>query len=96
MDLEWEDQFKDLNLTMKPSEYWHRQCFATYQSDAIGLRLIDVLGADNIMWGNDFPHPDGIWPDSREFIDREMEGVPESVQRKVLCENARALYGFAG
>jgi predicted TIM-barrel fold metal-dependent hydrolase len=48
------------------------------------------------MWGNDFPHPDGVWPDSREFIDREMEGVPESVQRKVLCENARALYGFAG
>ena len=25
MDLEWEDQFKDLDLKMKPSEYWHRQ-----------------------------------------------------------------------
>lgn len=96
MDLEWEDQFKDLNLTMRPSEYWHRQCYATYQSDAVGLRLIDVLGEGNIMWGNDFPHPDGVWPDSQEFIAREMKGVPEAVQRKVLCDNAKALYGFEG
>jgi predicted TIM-barrel fold metal-dependent hydrolase len=29
MDLEWEDQFKDLDLKMKPSEYWRRQCYAT-------------------------------------------------------------------
>ena len=40
MDLEWEDQFKDIPLTMKPSEYWKRQCFATSQSAHIGLRLL--------------------------------------------------------
>ena len=57
MDLEWEDQFKDLTLTMKPSEYWRRQCHATYQSDPIGIRLIDILGEENVMWGSDFPHP---------------------------------------
>ena len=41
MDLEWEDQFKDLGLSMKPSDYWRRQCRATYQSDRIGIKLID-------------------------------------------------------
>ena len=95
MDLEWEDQFADLTLTMKPSEYWHRQCFATYQSDPIGLRLIDVLGEDNIMWGSDFPHPDGVWPDSQEFIEREFEGVATELKRKIICENAANLYGFS-
>ena len=35
--LEWEDQFKDLDLKMKPSEYWHRQCYATYQTDPVGI-----------------------------------------------------------
>ncbi|MDA1075517.1 MAG: amidohydrolase family protein [Proteobacteria bacterium] len=94
MDLEWEDQFKDLTLTMKPSDYWHRQCYATYQSDPIGIRLLDVLGEDNVMWGSDFPHPDGVWPDSREFIDREMTGVPESVRHKLICGNAKRLYRF--
>jgi len=94
MDLEWEDQFKDLTLTMKPSEYWHRQCYATYQSDPIGLRLLDILGEDNVMWGSDFPHPDGVWPDSRAFIEREMASVGPDVRRKVLCDNAASLYGF--
>ena len=94
MDLEWEDQFQDLELKMKPSEYWHRQCYATYQSDPIGVRLIDVLGEDNVMWGSDFPHPDGVWPDSQDFIAREMEGVAPSIQAKVLWQNAARLYGL--
>ena len=38
MDLEWEDQFQDLDLKMKPSEYWHRQFYATYQTDPVGIR----------------------------------------------------------
>ena len=95
MDLEWEDQFKDLTLTMKPSEYWRRQCYATYQSDPIGVRLLDILGEDNVMWGSDFPHPDGVWPDSKEFIERELGTVPAATRRKIICENAAALYGFA-
>ena len=94
MDLEWEDQFKDLTLKMKPSEYWHRQCYATYQSDSIGLRLLDILGEDNVMWGSDFPHPDGVWPDSRAFIEREMVSVAPEIRQKVLCDNAASLYGF--
>jgi predicted TIM-barrel fold metal-dependent hydrolase len=94
MDLEWEDQFKDLTLTMKPSEYWHRQCYATYQSDPVGIRLLDFLGDGNIMWGSDFPHPDGIWPDSDEFIARELGGLPPGARRKITCENAGRLYGF--
>lgn len=94
MDLEWEDQFKDLTLTSKPSEYWRRQCYATYQSDPIGIRLLDILGEDNVMWGSDFPHPDGVWPDSRKFIERELDGVPATVRRKIVCGNAGRLYGF--
>ena len=94
MDLEWEEQFKDLTLKMKPSEYWRRQCRATYQSDPVGIRLIDLLGEDTIMWGSDFPHPDGVWPDSQEFIERELAGVPDAIRRKLVCENAARLYGF--
>lgn len=94
MDLEWEDQFKDLELTMKPSEYWRRQCRATYQTDRIGIRLLDELGEDTVMWGSDFPHPDGVWPDSREFIARELGHLPAGVRRKIVCDNAAALYGF--
>jgi predicted TIM-barrel fold metal-dependent hydrolase len=94
MDAEWEDQFKDLSLTMPPSEYWRRQCWATYQTDPVGLKLLDELGADKIMWGSDFPHPDGVWPDSREYIAREMADLPAEIRRKIICDNAAGLYGF--
>jgi predicted TIM-barrel fold metal-dependent hydrolase len=95
MDAEWEDQFKDLSLKMPPSEYWKRQCRATYQTDPVGIKLIDEVGAENIMWGSDFPHPDGIWPDSRDYIQRELGGLPAGVRRKIVCENAAKLYGFS-
>jgi predicted TIM-barrel fold metal-dependent hydrolase len=92
MDVEWEDQFKDLDLKMKPSEYWHRQCYATYQTDRVGIKLIDDLGVDNVMWGSDFPHPDGIWPDSQDYLKRELGHVPEAVRRKITRDNAAKLY----
>ena len=40
MDFEWEDRFRDLGLTMKPSEYWRRQC---YYANSASLRRKDVL-----------------------------------------------------
>ena len=95
MDAEWEDQFKDLSLRIAPSGYWKRQCWATYQTDPVGVKLIDELGADKVMWGSDFPHPDGIWPDSQEYIQRELGPLPAGIRRKIVCENAAKLYGFA-
>jgi predicted TIM-barrel fold metal-dependent hydrolase len=95
MDAEWEDQFKDLPLAMAPSAYWHRQCWATYQTDPVGLKLLDVLGEDRVMWGSDFPHPDGVWPDSREVIAAELGHLPPATRRKVVCDNAARLYGFS-
>ena len=94
MDAEWEDQFKELDLKMPPSEYWRRQCYATYQSDPIGVKLLDELGEDNIMWGSDFPHPDGVWPDSQEYIQRELGHLPAATRKKIVCDNAAKLYRF--
>lgn len=94
MDMEWEDQFKDLDLKMKPSEYWHRQCYATYQTDPIGIKLLQELGEDNVMWGSDFPHPDGIWPDSRDFVARELGHLPPATRHKLVSATAARLYGL--
>ena len=58
------------------------------------MEMVSHLGEDNIMWGSDFPHPDGIWPDSQEFIEREMAHLPDIVRRKATYGNAANLYGF--
>lgn len=64
--------------------------------DPVGLRLIDLLGEDTIMWSSDFPHPDGVWPDSQAIIERELAAGPEATRRKLVCENAARAYGFSG
>ena len=92
-DFEWEDQFRDL-IPRPPSEYWREQMYATFQVDRIGLRLIDVIGEDTVMWGSDFPHPDGTFPDSLDLLAGQLEGVAADTQRKILCDNAARLYGF--
>ena len=55
MDFEFEDQYQDLKLKMKPSEYWRRQCRATFQYDRVGTKLIDEMGVETLMWGSDYP-----------------------------------------
>jgi predicted TIM-barrel fold metal-dependent hydrolase len=80
---------------MKPSEYWYRQMYATYQQDRTGIQLIKELGEDNIMWGSDFPHPDGVWPDSQTFIEEQLGHLPPTTRRKIVRDNAAKLYGFA-
>ena len=94
MDLEWEERLTHLELSMPPSDYWRRQMFATFQLDAAGLAQVDRIGAETLMWGNDFPHGDGVWPDSIEHIEKQFAGVDDAVRRKITFENAAALYGF--
>ena len=92
IDEQWEVQYRDLELKMKPSEYWKRQCKSTFQFDNVGLRLLDQFGEDTIMWGSDFPHRDGVWPDSQDYIQRQFSGLPDRIRQKVICDTAVELY----
>ena len=94
MDEEYEDRYHQLNLSMKPSELWRRQGYSTYQHEpSVGV-MIPLIGEDNIMWGSDYPHPDGIWPDSQKWIAEDLASVSPSVHWKIVCENAGKLYGL--
>jgi predicted TIM-barrel fold metal-dependent hydrolase len=94
MDFEWEDRFTDLGLKMKPSDYWRRQCKATFQFDRIGTKLIDDMGVETLMWGSDYPHGDGVWPDSTKYIAEQFGHLPSDVMHKMTCENAGRFYGL--
>jgi len=94
MDFEFEDQYHDLPLKLKPSEYWRRQCKATFQYDRVGTKLIDEMGVETLMWGSDYPHPDGVWPESAKYISEQFKHLPDDVTRKMTCENAGKFYGL--
>jgi predicted TIM-barrel fold metal-dependent hydrolase len=52
------------------------------------MRLRYDIGVDKIMWGNDFPHSAGDWPNSRRVIDDLFSGVPPDEKQKMLVDNA--------
>jgi predicted TIM-barrel fold metal-dependent hydrolase len=84
-----------LSLKMKPSEYWRRHFFVTPSSPRkyeIGMR--HEIGVTNLMLGTDYPHPEGTWPNTQDWIRATFDGVPESEARLILGENAVACYGL--
>ena len=94
MDHEYEDRFYHLNLSMTPREFWLRQGYSTYQKETIDPGMVPLMGEDNIIWGSDYPHPDGVWPDSLAIIDENLAGVSDKAREKITCLNAGKLYGF--
>jgi predicted TIM-barrel fold metal-dependent hydrolase len=94
MDFEWEDRFRDLGLTMRPSDYWRRQCKATFQFDRIGTKLVEDIGVETLMWGSDYPHGDGVWPESSKYIEEQFGELPRDLIDKITCENAGRFYGL--
>ena len=94
MDYEYQDQYREIKLKLLPSEYWRRQCRATFQFDRVGTKLIEDMGVETLMWGSDYPHPDGIWPDSSEYIEKQFGHLPAEVTYKITCENAGKFYGL--
>jgi len=46
------------------------------------------------MWGSDYPHGDGVWPESSKYIDEQFGHLPADVTHKITCENAGKFYGL--
>jgi predicted TIM-barrel fold metal-dependent hydrolase len=91
---EWWRAHGGLALRMPPSHYFRRQVWATFQTDHAGLRLLDLLGEGRVMWASDYPHADSTWPESQRAIDESFHGVPPRARARILCDNARELYGL--
>ena len=82
-------------ISLKPSEYWHRQGFSTFQKENVAGQLIPLVGEDSVIWGSDYPHHDGVWPDSLEVIEDNLRDLNNTqAKRKVIRDNAGKLYGF--
>ena len=83
-------------MSLRPSEYFHRNCYVNFWYEATGLALRDQIGVDNIMWEADFPHPTSTYPDSKKLVERCLEGIPDDECEKMLHGNALRLYGLDG
>lgn len=79
---------------MIPSDFFHRNVVLSFQEDAIGIRLRDVIGVDNMMWGSDYPHSESTFPQSRKILAEILAGVPADEQARIVGGNTARVYGF--
>jgi predicted TIM-barrel fold metal-dependent hydrolase len=84
----------DSPLLELPSYYFRRQIHGTFIEDRAGIRERHHIGLNCIMWSNDYPHSNSLWPHSQEVIADHFQGVPEEETYQIVCGNALALYGL--
>jgi predicted TIM-barrel fold metal-dependent hydrolase len=85
----WMQRYFDLKpLAKEPSAYFREHFYWGFIYDRIGVRMRYDVGVDKIMWGNDFPHSAGDWPNSKRVIADLFSAVPDDEKQKMLVDNA--------
>jgi predicted TIM-barrel fold metal-dependent hydrolase len=80
-------------LSMRPSEYFHRQCAVTCDPGDPTIPLaVDGLGAEKILFATDYPHFDSGAGAVNDFLSAATVG--EKRQRQILWDNTLEFYGF--
>ena len=84
-------------LKMKPSEYFKRQCWISFDTDESTLAFTansPLVGEDRIIWASDYPHPDAKYPGTvKELID-STASLTSVQQGRIYGANAGELYGL--
>ena len=82
-------------LTMLPSEYFDRNIkIGSSNTRRRELARRYEIGVGNIMWGNDFPHPEGTWPYTKRILGEAFHDIPVDETRQILGLNTAEFYGF--
>jgi predicted TIM-barrel fold metal-dependent hydrolase len=86
-----------------PSEYFKRQIYGCFWFERETADFaIERLGADNILYETDFPHPTSMSPGPATsalapnvYVEQVLGKLPEADRRKILHDNAARIYGLA-
>jgi predicted TIM-barrel fold metal-dependent hydrolase len=81
-------------LEHSPSHYWRSNCYATFMVDPVGLRMLDMIGADRIMWSSDYPHRESTFGYSSSAIEKVFEATSIENAQKILGKTAIDLFAM--
>jgi len=83
------------DLSLGPTEYFQRNCWigASFLRPHEG-KLRHEVGVDKLMWGSDYPHLEGTWPNTAKELNATFGNYPEEEVRGILGGVAAEVYGF--
>jgi hypothetical protein len=83
---EFNDWF-NVELKKEPSQYVLEHALFGMIGDAPIMQMGHMFPLDQLVWGSDFPHSVGTYPNSKEYIAKTFGGIEEGLRRKILVEN---------
>lgn len=91
----WAESYYGLEpLARPPSEYIKEHALWGFLRDPIGVELRHRVGVQNGIWGSDFRHSAGDWPNSQKVIEEIFAGVPDDERYAMLAGNAVDFFGL--
>jgi predicted TIM-barrel fold metal-dependent hydrolase len=74
-----------------PREVFHRNVWVNpFWEDSV-TGLVDLIGADRVCFGSDYPHPEGL--DDPVAWRHELDGVPAADVERIMSTNMFGLLG---
>ncbi len=96
MDEQWEmfEPDVDYHLSLRPSEYFARQCYAVVDcSEDIARYTIDFGLGERLLMSTDFPHHDSPFPNGVDMF-LGHTGISDAAKRAILWDNGARLFGL--
>ena len=75
-------------LKNRPTDYMGKHCYWGFFDDPMGVKFIDEIGIDNVMWSTDFPHLECAWPKSMQLAKEMFAGLSDEKRWKITAGNA--------
>jgi predicted TIM-barrel fold metal-dependent hydrolase len=99
LETNWDELMADRDrakFSRRPTEAFRDQVYASYwfeNANAVKF-FIDEIGADNLLFETDFPHPNSLYPKLHGKLQETLANFDIQTQRKVLYQNAERIYGI--
>ena len=88
LDELFDEHRDDVPGKRRPSEYWPSNLLAGLSfMHRAEVEQRHEIGIEKISFGRDYPHSEGTWPNTREYLQVLLAGVPEQEARMILGEN---------
>lgn len=89
LDAAFERERDQVPAQRRPSEYWHANGLTSLSFvHKAEVAMRHEIGLETITFGRDYPHAEGTWPNTTEWLSDAFAGVPVDELRLMLGENA--------
>jgi predicted TIM-barrel fold metal-dependent hydrolase len=95
LDAAYDTAGRNVPARRRPSEYWLSNCLNCLSFvHRAEVPMRHEIGVQTIMFGRDYPHAEGTWPNTVDWVNDAFAGVAEGELAQMLGENAIRLFGL--